>query len=264
MVRSKVPVVLTMAGSDNSGGAGIQADLKTFTRYGVYGTTAVTCVVAEHPGRVSRIAAVEPSMVAEQIRLVFEAFPLAAAKTGMLFSSGIIRAVAKEMRRRRKVKLVVDPVMVATSGAPLLKPEAERALARELFPLAAVVTPNLDEAARLLGRKLKTPQAAKEAAVELAKKWKVPFLVKGGHLQQEVARDYLAWPNGKLRVFSAKRVRGVETHGTGCTYSAAICAGLAKGQSLEKAVAKAKGFITRAIWRHLKIGHYTPLNHLGG
>ena len=260
----KVPVTLTIAGSDNSGGAGIQADLKTFTRYGVYGTTAVTCVVAEHPGRVSRITAVEPSMVAEQIRLVFEAFPVAAAKTGMLFSSGIIRAVAQEMRRRKKTKLVVDPVMVATSGAPLLKPEAERALARVLFPLAAVVTPNLDEAARLLGRKLKTPEGVRAAAVELAKKWKVPFLVKGGHLKLGTASDYLAWPNGKLRVFSSQRIRGVETHGTGCTYSAAICAGLARGLSLESAVAKAKSFISRAIRGHLKIGRYTPLNHLKG
>lgn len=264
LMKRKVPVTLTIAGSDNSGGAGIQADLKTFTRYGVYGTTAVTCVVAEHPGRVSRITAEPPSMVREQIRLVFEAFPVAAAKTGMLFSAGIIRSVAREMHRRRKTKLVVDPVMLATSGAALLKPEAERALARELFPLAALVTPNLDEAARLLGRKLKTPEAAKEAARELARKWKVPFLVKGGHLKLGSAADYLAWPNGKMRVFSAKRVRGVETHGTGCTYSAAICAGLAKRQSLEKAVAKAKGFITRAIRRHLKIGRYTPLNHLGG
>jgi hydroxymethylpyrimidine/phosphomethylpyrimidine kinase len=263
-MKRKVPVTLTIAGSDNSGGAGIQADLKTFTRYGVYGTTAVTCVVAEHPGRVSRITAEPPSMVSEQIRLVFEAFPVAAAKTGMLFSAGIIRSVAREMHRRRKTKLVVDPVMLATSGAALLKPEAERALARELFPLAALVTPNLDEAARLLGRKLKTPEAAKEAARELARKWKAPFLVKGGHLKLGLAADYLAWPNGKTRVFSAQRVRGVETHGTGCTYSAAICAGLAQGLSLDKAVAKAKGFITRAIRRHLKIGRYTPLNHLGG
>ena len=125
-----------------------------------------------------------------------------------------------------------------------------------------MVTPNLDEAARLLGRKLKTAEAAEEAAIELAKQWKVPFLVKGGHLKLDVAGDYLAWPNGKTRVFSARRVRGVETHGTGCTYSAAICAGLAKGNSLEAAVANAKRFITRAIQRHLKIGRYTPLNHL--
>jgi len=257
-----VPVTLTIAGSDNSGGAGIQADLKTFTRYKVYGTTAVTCVVAEHPGRVSRITAVEPAMVAEQIRLVFEAFPVAAAKTGMLFSSAIIRAVAKEMRRRRKTRLVVDPVMVATSGAPLLKLEAEKALARELFPIAAVVTPNLDEAARLVGRKIKNSAEAREAGIELARKWKVPFLVKGGHLGLDLAQDFLAWPNGNTRVFSGRRIRGVETHGTGCTYSAAICAGLAQGLPLEVAVAKAKGFITRAIRRHLNIGRSTPLNHL--
>ena len=258
----KVPVTLTIAGSDNSGGAGIQADLKTFTRHGVYGTSAVTCVVAEHPGRVSRIAAVEASIVAEQIRLVFEAFPVAAAKTGMLFSAPIIRVVAKEMRRQKKTKLVVDPVMVATSGAALLKPEAERALAKELFSIAAVVTPNLDEAARLVGRKLKTPAEAKVAAQELARRWRVPFLVKGGHLGLDQAQDFLAWPNGKTRTFSSRRIRGVETHGTGCTYSSAICAGLAKGLSLEAAVAKAKGFITRAIQKHLQLGKYTPLNHL--
>jgi hydroxymethylpyrimidine/phosphomethylpyrimidine kinase len=152
--------------------------------------------------------------------------------------------------------------MVATSGAPLLKPEAERALTRELFPLAAVVTPNLDEAARLLGRKLKSPQAAKEAALELARRWKVPFLVKGGHLGLDQAQDFLARPDGKTRVFSARRLHGVETHGTGCTYSAAICAGLARGLSLESAVAKAKSFISRAIRGHLKIRQYTPLNHL--
>ena len=262
-MRSKTPVVLTIAGSDNSGGAGIQADLKTFTRLGVYGTSALTCVVAEHPGRVSSITAVEPTMVAEQIRLVFEAFPVKAAKTGMLFSAAIIRRVAQEVRKKKGLKLVVDPVMVATSGAALLKPEAEKAMAKFLFPLAALVTPNLDEAARLLGRKLKTSEAAKEAALELAKKWRVPFLVKGGHLGLRCAEDFLAWPNGKVRIFSARRIRGVETHGTGCTYSAAICAGLAQGLSLERAVAQGKRFITRAIRKHLAVGRYTPLNHLG-
>ena len=188
-MKSSITVCLTIAGSDNSGGAGIQADLKTFTRLGVYGTSALTCVVAEHPGRVSRIAAVEPRMVAEQIKLVFEAFPVGAVKTGMLFSSAIIRQVAKQLGKRRGLKLVVDPVMVATSGAALLKSDAERALAKFLFPKAALVTPNLDEAARLVGRKLKNPEQAKEAARELAKKWKVPFLVKGGHLKLAKAED---------------------------------------------------------------------------
>jgi hydroxymethylpyrimidine/phosphomethylpyrimidine kinase len=261
MIR-KVPVALTIAGSDNSGGAGIQADLKTFTRLGVYGTSALTCVVAEHPGRVSRIAAVEPGMVAEQIKLVFEAFPVGAVKTGMLFSSGIIRQVAKQLGKRRGLKLVVDPVMVATSGTALLKPDAERSMAKLLFPKAALVTPNLDEAARLVGRKLRNPGQAMEAARELAKKWKVPFLVKGGHLMLAKAEDYLAWPNGKFKTFAAIRYNGVETHGTGCTYSAAICAALAQGLSLEKAVGKGKKFITRAIQLHLRLGRYTPLNHL--
>jgi hydroxymethylpyrimidine/phosphomethylpyrimidine kinase len=152
--------------------------------------------------------------------------------------------------------------MVATSGAALLKPDAERAMAKLLFPKAVLVTPNLDEAARLVGRKLRNPGQAKEAARELAKKWKVPFLVKGGHLMLAKAEDYLAWPNGKLKTFSAVRCKGVETHGTGCTYSAAICTGLAQGLSLEKAVGKGKKFITRAIRDHLKLGRYTPLNHL--
>ena len=207
-MKRDVTVCLTIAGSDNSGGAGIQADLKTFTRLGVYGTSALTCVVAEHPGRVSRIAAVEPRMVAEQIKLVFEAFPVGAVKTGMLFSSGIIRQVAKQLGKRRGLTLVVDPVMVATSGAALLKPDAERAMAKFLFPRAALVTPNLDEAARLVGRRLKSPEEAKEAARELAKKWKVPFLVKGGHLKLAKAEDYLAWPNGKLKIFRRNGVRG--------------------------------------------------------
>jgi hydroxymethylpyrimidine/phosphomethylpyrimidine kinase len=261
-MNRKIPVALTIAGSDNSGGAGIQADLKTFTRMGVYGTSALTCVVAEHPGRVSKIAAIEPGMVAEQIRLVFEAFPVGAVKTGMLFSSGIIRKVANQLGKRRGLKLVVDPVMVATSGAALLKPDAEQAMANLLFPRACLVTPNLDEAARLVGGKLNNPEQAKVAARALAKKWGVPFLVKGGHLMLAKAEDYLAWPNGRLKTFAAKRCMGVETHGTGCTYSAAICAGLAQGLSLEEAVGKGKKFITRAIQRHLRLGRYTPLNHL--
>ena len=261
-MKRNTPVALTIAGSDNSGGAGVQADLKTFARLGVYGTSALTCVVAEHPGRVSRIAALDPEMVAEQIQLVFEAFPVGAVKTGMLFSSGIIRQVAKQLGKRRGLRLVVDPVMVATSGAALLKPDAERAMAKLLFHRAALVTPNLDEAARLVGRNLKNPEQAKEAARELAKKWRAPFLVKGGHLMLAKAEDYLAWPNGKLKTFTAKRCKGVETHGTGCTYSAAICAGLAKGWALDKAVLEAKRYITRAICQHLRIGRYTPLNHL--
>ena len=262
-MKKNPPVVLTIAGSDNSCGAGAQADLKTITALGGYAQTAITCVVAEVPGHVSAIQAVRAAIVAEQIRLSFEAFPVAAIKTGMLYSTSIIRAVASELSGLKKCPpLVVDPVMVASSGDPLLKTSAIEAYREWIFPLATLVTPNLDEAARLVGRKLRNPEQAKEAARELATKWKVPFLVKGGHLMLAKAEDYLAWPNGKLKTFSAIRCKGVETHGTGCTYSAAICAGLAKGLSLESSVGAGKRFITRAIQRHLRLGRYTPLNHL--
>jgi hydroxymethylpyrimidine/phosphomethylpyrimidine kinase len=259
-----VPVTLTIAGSDNSGGAGIQADLKTFTTLGCYGTTAVTCVVAEHPGKVTRIEALPASMVAEQIRLVFEAFPVAAAKTGMLYSRPIMEAVAAVWQGRTKrgrPALVVDPVMVATSGAMLFKPEAVRALQDLIFPMATVVTPNLDEAQVLLGRKLLSLDDVARAAETLAQRWGVPFLVKGGHLRLKESVDVLH--DGKRgRMFGAPTVRGVKTHGTGCTYAAAITAGLAQGLALEAAVGRAKMFITVAIREHVRLGRYDCLNHL--
>jgi hydroxymethylpyrimidine/phosphomethylpyrimidine kinase len=266
MPTRRVPVTLTIAGSDNSGGAGIQADLKTFTTLGTYGTTAVTCVVAEHPGKVTRIEPLPASMVAEQMRLVFEAFPVAAAKTGMLYSRPIMQAVAAvwaRMPAKRRPALVVDPVMVATSGALLFKPAAVRALQDLIFPLATVVTPNLDETSVLIGKKIRSLEDAAEAAEILALRFGVPFLVKGGHLRTVQAVDFLN--DGKRSWHLAvARSRHVETHGTGCTYSAAITAGLAKGKKLDVAVADAKSFITRAIRQHHRIGPYQCLNHLPG
>src|SRR5476649_495443 len=178
--RQMVPVVLTIAGSDNSGGAGIQADLKTFTTLGVYGTTAVTCVVAEHPGRVLNITPIPPQRVADQIRLVLEAFPVAAIKTGMLYSAEIIEAVAKAILPVvKRVPLVVDPVMVASSGKVLMKKNAIRAL-RKFIAGATLVTPNRDEAEMLRGRPIKNLVALEAAALELAKDFRQPhFLVKG-------------------------------------------------------------------------------------
>jgi hydroxymethylpyrimidine/phosphomethylpyrimidine kinase len=262
--RLSAPVVLSIAGSDNSGGAGIQADLKTLTTLGCYGTTAVTCVVAEHPGRVAGIEPLSAAMVADQIRLVFEAFPVAAAKTGMLYSGEIMDVVEREWKRlprRRRPKLVVDPVMVATSGAMLLRPEAVKLLQEKIIPLAAVVTPNLDEAQVLVGRKLLDLSDVAKASEELAKRFGVPFLVKGGHLN---ARDSVDVLHDGLRssFFSKPTIRGVKTHGTGCTYSAAIAAGLAAGLTLEKAVQRAKEFITEAIRASMKLGGYDCLNHL--
>jgi len=262
--RRTVPVVLTIAGSDNSGGAGLQADLKTFTTLGVYGATAVTCVVAEHPGRVLNITPLPPGRVADQIRLVLEAFPVAAVKTGMLYSAEIISAVAEAIRPalEQGVPLVVDPVMVASSGKVLLKKDAIRAL-RKFIAVATVVTPNRDEAALLWGHAITNLAALTQAAFALAESFRHPhFLVKGGHLKTGQAVDVLAYPDGHTRAFGVKRLPGVDPHGTGCTYSAAIAAGLAKGLTVTESVVLGKGFITRALHRRFEIGPYQLLNHL--
>jgi hydroxymethylpyrimidine/phosphomethylpyrimidine kinase len=258
------PVVLTIAGSDNSGGAGLQADLKTLTTLGVYGTTAVTCVVAEHPGRVLNITPIPPERVADQIRLVLEAFPVAAIKTGMLFSAEIIDAVAQAIQPAlaQGVPLVVDPVMVASSGKVLMRKDAIRAL-RKFIARATLVTPNRDEAELLWGRPIQNLEALNRAAAGLAKEFRHPhFLVKGGHLKTGQAVDVLAYPDGGVREFGAKRIRGVDPHGTGCTYSAAIAAGLARGLTVTEAVVLGKGFITRALIRRFEIGPHQLLNHL--
>jgi hydroxymethylpyrimidine/phosphomethylpyrimidine kinase len=258
-------VALTIAGSDNSGGAGIQADLKTFTTLGVYGTSAVTCVVAENPRVVESIHPVPPKAVRRQIELVFDVFPVAAIKTGMLHSEALIREVVAfylSLPKKNRPPLVVDPVMVATSGALLLRKSAVRALTEELLPLAAVATPNLDETAVLLGRKLRSLDDAREAAVECRKNWGIPFLVKGGHLNLPRSVDFLAAQDGSVLRLSAKTVRGIKTHGTGCTYSSAITARLAHGDDLPTAVRAAKKFITRTIRDHLRLGKERALNHL--
>jgi hydroxymethylpyrimidine/phosphomethylpyrimidine kinase len=251
-----IPVVLSVAGSDSSAGAGIQADVKTFSARGVYGLTAVTCIVAEIPGKVSRIEPVSAKIVSEQIKVLARSFPIAAIKTGMLCSAEIVSAVAKAILNLDKVSagstpLVVDPVFVATSGDPLLEPEAIETYAKELFPLASLITPNLDEARRLLAAKIKDRRSMRVAGKELAEKFGTAILLKGGHLPGERAIDFL-FANGKVIEFSAPFVHGVATHGTGCTYSAAITAGLARGLSLIKAISEAKKFVTEAIMRHFR------------
>ncbi len=240
------PVVMTIAGSDNSAGAGVQADLRTITALGGYALTAVTCVVAEVPGKVEAIEAVSPGLVEAQVRLGFEAFPVGAVKTGMLYSAEIVRAVVGALRGR-DVPLVVDPVMVASSGDPLLEDSAVAAYRGELIPLATLVTPNLDELAVLAGRQVRGFEEMEIAGAELARRFGVAFLLKGGHLKGALARDVLVAADGSRRVFDAPFVEGVDPHGTGCTYSAAIAMGLAKGLDLGDAVGQAKLLITRAI-----------------
>jgi len=255
------PVVLSIAGSDNSCGAGAQADLKTITALGGYAQTAITCVVAEVPGKVSAIQAVRGRIVGEQIRLSFEAFPVSAIKTGMLYSTAIIRAVSAEFGRLKKLPpLVVDPVMVASSGDPLLKPSAISAYKKLLFCRAALVTPNLDELRILSGMPCRNLEEMKSAGRKLVEEFGVPFLLKGGHLKTRMAVDLLATANDVIE-FQSPFVRGADTHGTGCTFSSAIATGLASGLPLPDAVGQAKAFITEAIQNRLRWKKTAALNH---
>jgi hydroxymethylpyrimidine/phosphomethylpyrimidine kinase len=264
-----IPVAVTIAGSDNSAGAGIQADLKTFTRLGVYGQTVITCVVAEVPGRVAAIQPVDSGVVRDQLSLSLEYFPVRTLKTGMLYSSEIIETVCDVLEKKATPAsvLVVDPVMVASSGDPLLLPDAIDSYRQRLIPLAALVTPNLDEAAMLLGHKVEGRAQLGSAARELQERFGVPFLLKGGHLKGDEAVDVLA-VGEVTEQFSAPFIRAVSTHGTGCTYSAAITAHLARGDSLRDAVAAAKQFITEAIRQTLSWeaprGRVEALAHFGG
>jgi hydroxymethylpyrimidine/phosphomethylpyrimidine kinase len=250
-----VPIALTIAGSDSSAGAGIQADLKTFTALGVYGLTAVTCIVAEVPRKVSRIEPVTARMVREQIEVLLKNFRVGAIKTGLLCSAEIVCVVAQTIQdsKKKAAPFVVDPVMIATSGDSLLERKAVEAYENKLFPLATLITPNLDEAALLLESTINDRKQMENAVKTLAKKYGVSILLKGGHLHGGNAIDLL-FHNGELTEFSAPFVRGVQTHGTGCTYSAAITASLASGFSLVPAIKRAKKFVTESIERHL---HWT-------
>jgi hydroxymethylpyrimidine/phosphomethylpyrimidine kinase len=251
-----IPIALSIAGSDSSAGAGIQADLKTFSALGVYGLTAVTCVVAEIPGKVSRVEPLNARIVREQIEVLVRNFPIGAIKTGLLCSTAIISAVAEAIgkiyrTRGRQIPLVIDPVMIATSGDPLLEPAAIETYETELFPLASLITPNIDEAETLLRTNIRRREAMHNAATELGTRFGTAILLKGGHLAGRVAVDVL-FVNGKISEFSARFIRGVATHGTGCTYSAAITAGLACGLPLEKAIRRAKRFVSDSIGQHFQ------------
>lgn len=255
---------LSIAGSDCSGGAGIEADLKTFAAHGVYGMAAITCVVAETPRKVVSIQAVRPAVVAEQIACCLEGLHGVSVKTGMLYSKVIIRSVASSIGNWQSAigNVVVDPVMVATSGARLLCEDAIRALGDFIGDHADLVTPNLDEAAILDGGRRPTTRAAMEdAAVRISARFGCAVLMKGGHLRDaRVAPDFFT--DGRKGFWlEARRIRGITTHGTGCTFSAAIAANLALGRSLPKAIRHAKRHLTSAIRRSLDFGPWMALNH---
>lgn len=247
--RTAAPVALTIAGSDSSAGAGAQADLKTFGALGVYGLTAITCIVAEVPGKVSRIGPADSQLVGEQIELSLRNFPVAAIKSGLLCNATIVAEAVRTLRPVKRRNLVVDPVMIATSGDELLSPDAIELYERDLFPLATVITPNLDEAMRLLGEPIRNVSDMHRVAKALGEKYGTAVLLKGGHLRGQRAIDVL-YSGGRINEFAAPFVPRVKTHGTGCTYSAAITAELAKGAELNRAVRVAKKFVTAAIRSH--------------
>ncbi len=258
--RKRIPVAMTIAGSDSGGGAGIEADLKTFAALGVHGTVAITSITAQNTYAVTAVFDLPPEIVVKQIEAVAEDMGIDAAKTGMLSNSAIIEAVANTVKRYG-FPLVVDPVMIAKSGAPLLRPEAVDALVKLLIPLATVVTPNRMEAEKLTGIEIRNLDDAKRAAKKIVEELGAKAaIVKGGHIEGAEAIDVLYY-DGRYREFRAPRIEGGCTHGTGCSFSAAIAAELAKGRSLEEAVAVAKKFITMAIDYGVKVGKgHCPVN----
>jgi len=254
-------IALTIAGSDSGGGAGIQADLKTFQQFGVFGTSVIVALTAQNTRQVRAVESVPENMVTEQLTALAEDLPPAALKTGMLAEAALVRLVARAIRENGWGPLVVDPVMVASSGVRLLSTEAEEVVREDLLPLAALVTPNLDEAAILTGRVVHDAPTMERAGSTLLRFGAGAALVKGGHLSGPVLTDILVTPSG-IRRFTHTRIDTASVHGTGCTLSAAITAGLALGRPLERAVEDGLDFVHRAIAAAPGLGSaHGPLNH---
>ncbi len=251
---------LTIAGSDSGGGAGIQADLKTFAALGVYGTSAITAITAQNTVGVAQVLALSPKLVGAQIDAVIDDIGAHALKTGMLANAAIIEAVAKKIQQHRLKNLVVDPVMVATSGDLLIKKNAVATLRSRLIPLAAVVTPNIQETEELTGMELRTPEHITEAARRIVEMGAKSVVIKGGHLKGPAVD--LFYDGKTFSMLLAPRIRTKSTHGTGCTFSAAIAAYLAKGETIERALALAKKYITAAIRTGFTVGAgHSPVHH---
>jgi hydroxymethylpyrimidine/phosphomethylpyrimidine kinase len=254
-----IPVALTIAGSDPSGGAGIQADLKTFHQFGVYGEAVITLVTVQNTVGVSRVEVLEPDLIEDQIEAVLADIPPGAAKTGALGNIAIVRTVAR-LAERFQFPLVVDPVMIGKHGAPLMADEAVQVVLTELAPRAFLITPNIPEAEALAGLEIRDIDGMKRAAERLAALGAQNVLIKGGHMEGR-AVDVLRTAAG-FEELAADRIATPHTHGTGCTYSAAITAELAKGSPLAEAVRRAKAFITEAIRTNPGLGHGSgPVNH---
>lgn len=256
--------VLSIAGSDSGGGAGIQADLKTFAAFGCYGMTAITAITAQNTLGVSGIHGVPADMLKAQLVAVLDDIGVDAVKIGMLHAPDIVRTVAWALKHYRVERVVLDPVMVATSGDRLIAPDTVQVLVDELFPLATVITPNLDEAALLLGRPIHHADELEGAARDLLAMGTPAVLLKGGHLPGDEVTDLLVTGAGTVQRLTSPRLQSRNTHGTGCTLSSAIAAQLALGEPLDRAVAIARAYILQAIAQGSDVytgaGH-GPLNH---
>ena len=256
----KMKTALTIAGSDCSGGAGIQADLKTMTMNGVYAMSAITALTAQNTTGVSSISESSPEFLARQIDMIFDDIRPDAVKIGMVSSSELIRVIAEKLKFYKAENIVVDPVMVATSGSRLMKTDAVETLVKELFPIAAVVTPNVVEAEVLSGMKINTREDMTAAAKKIGDENGCAVLLKGGHSVND-ANDLL-YADGEITWFTGKRIDNPNTHGTGCTLSSAIASNLAKGYTLKESVKRAKDYISGALSRMLDLGKGSgPMNH---
>jgi hydroxymethylpyrimidine/phosphomethylpyrimidine kinase len=262
-MSQSLPIALSIAGSDSGGGAGIQADLLTFAAHGVYGTTAITCLTAQNPEGVTAVHASPAEIVREQIQQVLRYYPVKAIKTGMLFDAAIIRAVVAVLKDNAHIPLIVDPVMVASSGARLLQEDAMSVMINELIPFAHVVTPNLDEAEILLGKRPRETEVGMMVdAAELAKKLGTTVLLKGGHSQGTILRDILVDNNGRaLSVCTANRISDVDTHGSGCTLSAGLTARLARGEDLTEAFQNAHAYLQESLVASIQAGPRKQIGH---
>lgn len=258
-----IPVCLSVATSDSGAGAGLQADLKTFAANGTYGVTAFAALTAQNPEGVSAIHELPVDFLRSQLEQLVKYYDIGAAKTGMLFSQSLIAETARFFREH-SIPLVIDPVMVATSGARLLEPDAIDVLKSDLIPEATLVTPNLDEVAVLAGMMPHTVDEMVTAAQQLSNQYHNAWLIKGGHLDETLLTDLLCLPDGQTIQFTANKISGIHTHGSGCTLSAAITAHLANGATLHAAVQSAHHYLQSAMAEPATIGSKSFINHFPG
>lgn len=256
----KMKTALSIAGSDSSGGAGIQADIKTMTMNGVFAMSAVTALTAQNTTGVRAIQEASPEFLKQQIDAVFEDIFPDAVKIGMVSSAELIRVIADRLRYYKAKHIVVDPVMAATSGSSLIKTDAVKMLAEEIFPIAALITPNISEAQVLSGLSIETKEDMQKAAKQIGNTYDCAVLLKGGHSISDA--DDLLYQNDQAMWFHGKRIENPNTHGTGCTLSSAVAANLAKGFALTEAVGRAKDYISGALSAMLDLGQGSgPMNH---